>query len=208
MNLGLVTSYIIAGILLLSILTMNMSVSSSSTEITLTQITRSHAATISEMISGDVNKIGFNRTGLTNQLLTIGEGKKIQFHSNIDNSPDNSVESITWELTNNAVTSTNNPNDYILKRTVREVSSGNIISESPIKLGVTKFNVAYYDEYGAPLVDSLATPVSASDLSNVKQLYIALKLGSADQVFSTPGSPGHYVISIWEKRFSPPNLEN
>lgn len=207
MNLGLITSYIIAGILLLSIIMMNMSVSSSSTEITMNQITRDKTAGISEMLSSDVNKIGYNRSDLTSQLLTIGEGKKIQFRSNIDNSSDNSVESVTWEFTNTAVTSTNNPNDYVLKRTVRDVSTGNIINESPIKLGVTKFNIAYYNKYGVPLSDSLSTPIASSDLDDIRQLYISLKVESPDKVFSTPNSDGHYVISIWEKRFSPPNLQ-
>lgn len=204
MNLGLITSYIIAGILLLSIVMMNMSVSSSSTEITLTQITRNKAAGISEMISNDIQKIGYNRSKQTSQMITLAEGKKIKFRSNIDNSSDGSVERVIWEFTNTAVTSTNNPNDYELIRKVHNASGG-IVSESPIRLGVTKFNIAYYDEYGVPLSDSLSTPVANPE--DIKQLYISLQLESTDKVFSTPNSDGHYVISIWEKRFSPPNLE-
>lgn len=206
MNLGLLTSYVVAGILLLSIVMMNMSVSSSSTELTLAQITRDKAATISEMISEDVQKIGYNRTSQTSEMITTAEGKTIQFKSNIDNSADETVETVTWTFSTTEITSTENPHDQLLTRTVHD-GSGNLISESPIKLGVVNFKVAYYDEYGATLSDSMSTPISSTDRNNIKQLYISIKLESGDKVFSTPNSSGHYVKAIWEKRFSPPNLE-
>ena len=205
MNIGLVTSYVIAGIILIAILSMNMSVSSSSNEITLSQVTRERAETISDIMSNDIQKIGYNRKSKTNPVLTVAEGKKIQFRSNIDNSTDNSVEIITWEFTNTAVASTPNPNDRILKRTVRDASSGSIISTTPFKSGVISFRINYYKKYGSKRSDSLSTPVTGSALNNIKQLYIALKIQSKEKVYN--GSNGHYVTSIWEKRFSPPNLE-
>jgi len=210
MNLGLTTSFIIGGILLLTIGMMNMSVSSSSTELTLTQITREKTATVSEMLSSDIQKIGYNRNGKTSPIFTEADGKKIEFRSNIDNSTDGSVETITWEFLHSSsgeVTSTSNPNDYILKRTVRKAATGSLVSETPITLGVTKFRVAYYNKYGVPLSDSLSTPVPGANLDDIKQMYITLRLESGEQVFKTPSSPGRYVPSVWEKRFSPPNLE-
>jgi len=205
MNIGLVTSYVIAGIILIAILSMNMSVSSSSNEITLSQVTRERAETISDIMSNDIQKIGYNRKSKTNPVLTVAEGKKIQFRSNIDNSTDNSVEIVTWEFTNTAVTSTPNPSDRVLKRTVRDASSGSIISTTPFKSGVISFRINYYKKYGSKRSDSLSTPVTGSALNNIKQLYIALKIQSKEKVYN--GSNGHYVTSIWEKRFSPPNLE-
>lgn len=205
MNIGLVTSYVIAGIILIAILSMNMSVSNSSNEITLSQVTRERAETISEIMSNDIQKIGYNRKSKTDSVLTIAEGKKIQFLSNIDNSTDNSVEIVTWEFTNTAVPGTPNPNDRILKRTVQEASTGSIISTTPFKSGVTSFQISYYKKYGSKRSDSLATPVTGSAINNIKQLYIALKIQSKEKVYN--GSNGHYVTSIWEKRFSPPNLE-
>jgi len=205
MNIGLITSYVIAGIILIAILSMNMSVSSSSNEITLSQVTRERAETISDIMSNDIQKIGYNRKSKTNPVLTVAEGKKIQFRSNIDNSTDNSVEIVTWEFTNTAVTSTPNPSDRVLKRTVRDASSGSIISTTPFKSGVISFRINYYKKYGSKRSDSLSTPVTGSALNNIKQLYIALKIQSKEKVYN--GSNGHYVTSIWEKRFSPPNLE-
>jgi len=206
MNVGLITSYVIAGIILLAILSMNMSVSSNSNEITLSQITRERAASISDMMSNDIQKMGYNRKGTTDPILTVAEGNKIQFHSNIDNSPDNSVEIITWDLTNTDVSNSKNPNDRVLMRTVRD-ASGSLISQTPIKSGVTKLRINYYDKYGTARKDSLKTPLTSSEMANVKQLYISIELQSHEKIYQSSGNSGRYVTSVWEKRFSPPNLE-
>lgn len=206
MNLGLITSYIIAGIILLAILSMNMSVSNSSNEITLTQVTRERVAGISEILSNDIQKMGYNRKAPTSPILTIGEGKKIQFRTNIDNSTDNSVEIITWELTNTDVSNSENPNDRVLMRTVREASSGSIVSQTPIKSGVTNFQISYYNKYGEQRKDSLSTPLTSSEMANVKQLYITLELQSSEKIYKS-GNSGRYVTSVWDKRFSPTNLQ-
>lgn len=206
MNIGLVTSYIIAGILLLSILMMNLSVSNSSIETTLRQTNQQKLSSISNMISHDIQKIGYNRKNRTNPILLEADGKKIRFNSNIYDNADESVETVTWEFTDTEITTTENPNDLVLMRTVED-SGGNIIEQSPIRLGVTEFNLSYYNEYGVPISDSLSTPVSSSDLSDIKQIYVKINLASAERSFAIGGDEGRYVLSVWEKRFSPPNLE-
>lgn len=206
MNAGLITSFIVAGILIVSIITMNNSVSNNSSELTLTQFTRERMATISKMVADDIQKIGYNRSGKTETILKIGNGHKIKFHSNIDNSDDGSVEEITWELTDQEVNSTSNPNDRILMRSVKDLESGTV-DETPIALGVTEFNIAYYNDYGVPLSDSLSTPVDSGLLDEVRQFYIKIKLESPEKIYTGTQSSGRFVTSVWEKRFSPPNLE-
>lgn len=207
MNLGLVTSYIIAGILLMAILAMNMSLSSSSTELTITQTTREKASGIVEIIEHDIKKMGYNRTNKTDPILVTADSNKIQFRSNIDNSYDNSVELVTWEFTSTEVTATKNPNDYVLMRTVKDLDTG-AEEKTPIKLGVVNFNIKYLDEYGEPVSNHMTTPVTGSDLENVRQLYIKLELESSEKVYQASGGDGRYVRTIWEKRFSPGNLES
>jgi hypothetical protein len=205
MNMGLLTSFVIGGILLIGILTLNKSVSNSSTELTLTQITREKAKGVQEIISHDIQKMGYNRNNKTNPIFEIADSSKIQFRSNIDNSSDNSVERITWEFTDTPLNN-GNPNAYVLMRTVEDTSTGNI-EQTPIRLGVTNFNIKYYDEYGRSLKENMTTPLSSSDFSDVRQLYITLELQSSAKVYNSINS-GRFVRSIWEKRFSPPNLEN
>ena len=208
MNMGLVTSFVIGGILLIGILAMNMSLSNSSTELTLTQTTREKAKGVKEFITHDIQKMGYNREGKTNPILEEADSDKIIFRSNIDNSTDNSVELITWEFTSTLV-GNGNPNAYVLKRTVRDADTKNIISETPIRLGVTNFNIKYLDEYGEPVSNHMSTPVIGSDLlDDIRQLYITLELQSAAKVYQNSGGDGRFVRTIWEKRFSPPNLED
>jgi len=207
MNLGLITSYVIGGILLIGILAMNISLSNSSTELTLTQTTREKATAVQEMFSHDIQKIGYNRTGKTSPIFEVAESDKIQFRSNIDNSTDNSVERVTWEFTSTALNN-GNPNAYVLMRKVEDLDTGNI-EKTPIRLGVTDFEIKYYDEYGKPTDENthMATPLSSSDFNDVRQLYITIELQSSAKVYSNANDDGRFVRTIWEKRFSPPNLE-
>jgi hypothetical protein len=204
MNLSLVISYIIAGIITLSIIMMNISVSRSSTELTMTQLVREKAATVTELISHDLQIMGYNRLAKTDPIIQEAHGHKIIFNSNIDNSTNRSVETITWEFTNTEVTSTKNEDDYILKRTVDYVSEPSEVTN--IGLGVTKFIINYYDDYGEPRSDSLTTP--NADPSIIKQLYITIRFESAEKLYNNTSSDGRHIVSVWEKRFSPPNLED
>lgn len=205
MNAGLITSFIVAGILIVSIITMNNSVSNNSSELTMTQFTRERMANISKMVSDDIQKIGYNRTGKTDTKLKIANSHKIKFISNIDNSEDGSVEEITWELTDAKPPSTSNDDVRILKRIVKNEDGSEDVTS--IGLGVTEFRVAYYDKYGVPLSDSLGTPLDTATRENVKQFYFKLKVESPEKIYAGTNSSGRYVTSVWEKRFSPPNLE-
>lgn len=205
MNVGLVISYIIAGIIMLSIIMMNISVSKSSTELTMTAITREKAASVTEFIAQDLQKMGYNRTSRVSPAINIALANKIQFFSNIDNSTDGSVETITWELTSDPVSTTENLGDRVLKRTL-ENASGAIIEETEIALGITGFRMMYFNDYGEPLSDSLATPVTNPD--QIKQLYIRISFESAEKMYYQIGGDGKYILSVWEKRFSPPNLHD
>lgn len=214
MNLGLVISYIIAGMIMLSIIMMNISVSQSATELTITQITREKASTVTELISHDLQKMGYNCLSKTPTIINVALGHKIQFYSNINNScdPNNaeykSIETITWEYDtsdpSNEIEATLNPDDYVLMRTV-EYESG-VTEETPIELGVTQFRISYYDNYGEPVADSLATPVTTP--ANIRQLYIKIGFESAEKIYNRVGDDGRYILSVWEKRFSPANLES
>lgn len=200
MNLGLVTSFVIGGILLVSILMMNINLSISSQEMTLTQMTGQHTKAIADMVTHDIPKIGYNRSSKTNPKFNVADSNKITFYSNIDNSADGSVEEITWVLTTTPVSATSNPNDYVLKRIQDGVSTD-------ITLGVTQFTINYYDQYGVSESGKMTTPISSSDFDKIKQIEIKLVVQSEQQLKTSVNGSGRYIRSAWEKRFSPPNLE-
>ncbi|MEL7833229.1 hypothetical protein [Fodinibius sp. Rm-B-1B1-1] len=209
MNMGLITSYIIGGILLIGILALNMSVSQSSTALTLTQTTREKAKGVQEILTHDIQKMGYNKGGKTATILEVAESDKIQFQSNIDDTdanPNSDVERITWEFTDTSLDN-GNPNTFVLMRTVEHLDTGDI-EQTPIRLGVANFEIRYFDEYGKKISEYMATPLSSSERSDVRQLYIKLELQSSGKVYQNTSGNGRYVRTIWEKRFSPPNLEN
>lgn len=209
MNLGLTTSFIIGGILLLSILMMNMSVTSSSIQLTMRQTNQQKLSTISDMIASDIQKMGYDKKKKTDKILLEATDNRIKFKSNIDN--EGGVETVSWEFIeheDHKITSTENPNDYELRRIVRDEETGNLIEKSPIRLGVTEFNIRYYDSYGALKSHNMSTPITdQSEREKIKQLYIKINLESAEKTYENSNEDGDYTLSVWEKRFSPPNLE-
>lgn len=209
MNLGLVTSYVIAGVLFVAIVMMNLNLSSSSSELTVTQITKQHVATISEMLSYDITKIGYAQNGIvtdfTNpatgdayKMISYADSNKITFNGDVDNN--GSIDDITWEFTNSEVSTTDNPNDFIL---IRKQGS----EETEIRIGVTRFHIAYYNKYGEQKENRMSTPISGSSLNNIKQIEIELILQSGETISYRPGDEGRYISSVWQKRFTPRNLE-
>lgn len=204
MNAGIVTSYIIAGIILISMLMMNIRVQNSSAEITLTQITREKVATITDMIYDDFPNMGFDLTNTTPEIITTADSSVIKFYRNIDRA--GSAELVTWQLLDAPVAETSNPNDRIL---VRKVLQNGVETQTEIKLGVTRFRLWYFDEHGLSTLpedgEFLNTPVGASLRDSIKQVYIALELQSPEPIME--GGQPRYIRSVWEKRYSPSNLD-
>lgn len=210
MNLGLVTSYIIAGMLMIAVIMMNINLSSSSTELTLTQTTKQHVQTITDMITYDIPKIGFAMNDKVTadiydhpisgkyRMIEVADSNRIVFNSDIDN--DGTIEKVTWQFTTNAVTTSENPDDYILLRKVGT-------DETEITLGVTHFRIRYYDLYGEPQAGKMSTPVASADLESIRQIEIKLVVQSRQKVRYNVNSDGRYVTSAWEKRFTPRNLQ-
>lgn len=203
MNLGLVTSYIIAGMILVSMTLMTMNLSTSSSELTMTNMEKQHLDAIAETIIHDIPKIGYDRDAMTDTTIIVADSNKIVFDSNIDNSTDGKVERITWEYTSTDVSGTANPNDYVLMRNVKEKGS-TLEKKTPIELGVTRFELKYYNVYGSN------TPMSfpISDPGQIKQIEVIVEVQSAEKLNLNKASGNKYVTSQWKKRFSPVNLSN
>lgn len=214
MNLGLITSYIIAGMLMLAIVTMNINLSTSSSDLTLTQITKQHVQTVTDMLTYDIPKIGFAQngkvtkynnpdTGSKYNMITIANDDRIRFYSDVDNN--GQIDEVTWEFkTSEPVTTTNNPNDFKLVRTQRNMVT-NVTESTEITLGVTEFVINYYDQYGDNKTNKLSTPVANPD--NIKQIDIELIMESKEKIRYSVNSDGRYVASAWEKRYTPRNLQ-
>lgn len=207
MNLALITSYIIAAMLILSIIMVNLRVSSSSAELTLTQITRENVVNVTDMINDDLPNMGYNVDSKLDTILTYADSFKISFYRNIQNNADRSPELVTWEfIEDEDIPATKNPNDRLLVRKVFDPNNGTEdITE--IRTGVTRFNLRYYNKHGESLGNNIPAPGSGPSLENVKQIYLELEMQSAEPIIKNPAASDRYIRSVYEKRFTPRNIE-
>lgn len=211
MNLGMVTSYIIAGMLLLGIAMMNIRVQNSSAELTISQIVREHVVSITEMLNDDVPNMGYhvNRTTkendtIGNKILEVADSSRIGFYRNLTDDPDRTPDYIYWELKADTVTSSN-PAIRTLTRSVLYQSTGTP-DETDISVGVTDFEIRYYNTIGAPLNSHMATPLSSAQMASVKQIYIIIEVQSREPVYERASGNGRFIRTVWEKRYTPGNL--
>lgn len=209
MNVGLITSYIIAGIIIISMMRMNSRVSNSNVELTMTQITREKLTALSDIIYDDFPNMGYDLYDKTPEIITVADSNKIQFYRKIDTYNSGVPEIITWQITDTLVSSTQNPNDKILTRKVKK-GIGGVESITRFDLGITRFKLYYFDEFGLSTLpedgEYLSMPVSAALRGSIKQIYIVLELQSTQPIMDNVNSEGRYIRSVWEKRFSPANL--
>jgi len=207
MNLALVTSYIIAGMLTLSLIMMNLRVSNNSTELTLTQITRQHMVDVTEILNDDISNMGYDVDQKSSQILTYASDDEIRFYRNIQNDPSRLPELVTWKFfPGDSVATAKNPNLRVLRRIVDDPNSGTQ-EVTEIESGVTRFELKYYEKRGENLANNMTPPGSGSAVSDIKQIYVVLEMQSKEPVILNPNSDDRYVRSVYEKRFTPANLE-
>lgn len=197
MNLGLTTSFIIAGILLLSILSMNRNISQSSQELTMRQVTQLHTGTVSQILEKDIPNIGYQQNGTITSPITDAESDFIQFKSDIDNN--GSVETIEWEFTDTDVSGPN-PNDKVL---IRRVNG----TESEFKTGLTNFEITYLDQDRNEINTNLLSELlggAQSERDKIRFIEISFSVEGKEKI----GRPGNadYTKTTWEKQFTPQNL--
>lgn len=213
MNLSMVTSFIIAGMIMLGIVMVNINVSNSTAELTIAQITKSHVSNITDMINDDFSNIGYDVNETTQESIgKIFDCKlpnRISFYRNIHDDPDVSPKLIEWEFKKTEdVPGTNNEDHRPLVRTVYDDDGSTILDQTEILLGVTKFELLYFDDsnYGKPKSEGKTSSTGCSAVTNVKQIHVELEVQSAEKMYKRSTGDGRYVSSVWDKRFTPINL--
>jgi len=213
MNMAMVTSFIVGGILLLSIAMVNINIANSGAELTLTQITRDRLETVTAMLDDDIPNMGYDLEQPTDTILTFADENRIQFYRNLCRNPErdsatmncDEPERITWEFfKDQKPANARNEGHGTLIRVVEAV--GIAPDTTRIESGVTNFNIRYFNAHGRPLDQNLSVPVNETDLRDIKQLYMQLEVQSNEQIPGRSNSD-RYIRTVWEKRFSPRNLE-
>jgi len=220
MNLGIVTSFIIAGVIIIGIVSMNLRVQNSGAELTISQMNRQYVSDIADMLNDDLSNMGYNVNDITRnqdgdvRVLDCAQSNRIRFHRNLCNSDidcsneDRIPERIEWRLITDTEISQRNPDHRTLRRTVVTFDEDGSIAgtdESDINIGVTQFNIQYYDTVGSNY--NITGLGCGSNVPQVRQFKVTLEVQSAEKIFHRAAGEGRYVRSVWEKRFTPTNLQ-
>ncbi len=191
MNVGLITTFVIGGIFMLSIFAYNQQLVTSSQEFLLSSISQQNLDNVVTVLSNDFNKIGYN-TGLAVPFTTINSDN-VLFQADVYDGDSYGATNIRWYLDTSApVTSTDNPNDYYLKR-VGPVSNS---SYGTIQFPVTLFKLKYYT------ADGTVTTNKAS----VKKVEVQIITESGDAYTVGNYSEDFYPRNTWKRIFVPNNI--
>ncbi|TVR27615.1 MAG: hypothetical protein EA390_13625 [Balneolaceae bacterium] len=192
MNLGLVTSFIIAGLLMITIVTLNTRTGQHSADITLHTMSQGHVSVISDIIQHDFNKIGYNYTGPIQDAIEVADEKEIRFSSNLTDDPSGTTQTVIWRLSEDQMQNSSNPRH----RTLTRIVDG---EENEITLGVSKFELFYYTgDSEVPLT----FPISPDRREDISRIKVILEV----QPKEGTGRNNNYTTSTWRKVFTPPNL--
>lgn len=195
MNTGMITSFAIAGILLLSILAMNLNVSRSATGMTIRQITQQHVQTVSDLLNHDMPKMGYDQYSTIPDAITKAEQHHLVFKSNIDNS--GARETVEWQFdTATPLASSPNPDDYMLWRKVNG-------SPTELSVGVTQFAFTYLDANR----NVIPAPVSTqSERNTIRYIKVTLVVTSKEKLGNPGPGDAEYIQSPWETTYAPKNI--
>ena len=146
MNLGLATTYIIGGLMLISILAYNYSLYNSTVETTSSVITQAKLDNIVSVLQNDLNRIGYDRGN--SEAFVMAEDSAVIFRGNIfDNDGSDDFDLVEWAITSDPDTNTTNPNDFILIRKWNQTPSIPA-NEIEFEYSVRDFEISYYDISG------------------------------------------------------------
>ncbi|RNC85712.1 MAG: hypothetical protein ED557_02765 [Balneola sp.] len=191
MNIGIVTSFAIGGILMISILAFNGRVLSQSAENTVSVSTQIKLNEIIELVNNDFNRIGFG-TGTSDPFVKI-EADDIIFEADAFDGDSYGVTNIRWEFDKAAqVTTTKNPNDFYLKRT------GPITGST---YGETRFPVAHFS-----VVYKTANDAVTTNTATVKKISVEIIIESPEPYSKSSDGTDLYQRTVWKRTFVPNNI--
>lgn len=198
MNISIITSFVIGGLLLLAALTLNNQVMQHTSESTLDMITKNRIDLITQTITNDFQKIGYNVTPPFPVFVNMKDNS-IQFHTDNFDNDNRPFSKVTWNFSiAKPINNTTNPNDYELSRSDNATNgSGNMDVVFP----VTYFSLEYLDKAG----NIIANP--NANKSSVRQIRVELICESAEPYGQDNNGNDLYHRSVWKKTFHPENLQ-
>jgi hypothetical protein len=175
--LDLIGSSIIGGLLLLTMMRMNMVAVDNQSFFTEDLAVQENLRNAVKIIENDLRKIGYGSQIDLNgnyplmYILTIADSNKIKYWCGTDPNIPNAYDTISYTLSDSDRT-TPNPYDLILTR--RIVTSTGAVHSYKICLGVTQFHLDYFGLGG----NQLTTPLTPNAKAQVQIIQVSLRIMS------------------------------
>ncbi len=190
MNTGIVITFVIGGLFMISILAFNVQVANQTQELTLSSLNQNTLDNLVDVLANDFDLIGFN-SGTSVPFTTI-QAQDIKFQGDVYDNDSYGSTDIRWYFdTNDPVSTSSNPNDYYLKREGPIGTS----SYGTIEFPVTYFNINYYTADGTPTTNK----------SSVKKLEVEL-IVETGEAYTITSDTKEYPRLIWKRTFVPNNI--
>lgn len=190
MNTGIVITFVIGGLFMISILAFNVQVTNQTQELTLGALNQNTLDNLVDVLANDFDKIGFN-SGTSVPFTTI-QSQNIIFQADVYDNDSYSSTDIRWYFdSSDPVSTSSNPNDYYLKREGPIGTS----SYGTIEFPVTYFYMIYYTADGTPTTNKSA----------VKKIEVEL-IVETGEAYTITSSVQEYPRLIWKRTFVPNNI--
>ncbi len=146
-------STLIGSLLLMILLRLHSASASNVDQYASDLVVQQNLVSIVEVLENDFRKIGYSRDWTKipdpTKAIIYADKHKIGFYTDIKNKGTVDQVFYIYDI-NNPITSSKNPNDHYLYRSV------NSVMPRGVNLGVTKFELRYFDALG----DTIVTPVA------------------------------------------------
>ncbi len=199
--IDIIGSTIVAGLLILAVVGINVSISNAASDSNVQVITQSDVTAIADGIVYDFYKIGFRAS----PAILFADTDKISFRADLEE--DGTPDTLSYFTAPAPVVAGENPNMIVLFRHIWDSATGQA-STTGASLGQTSFELSYYDSTG----DSIAIPPGGlsiqggtkddSLLSAIRSIRIQVLVQSPNRMISDTTYAGAY----WEQYVSPKNL--
>jgi len=195
MNISLITSFTIGGLVLLSIFTLNRNMMLHSAESTVQLTNQYQHDELFRLISHDLSRIGYGfSSGGNNVEIQQFKDDMIKFRADV---MDEGLAEVLWQFPGNPVPQTPNPNDKRLFRrgSVGSGTTGNL---------KTDFNVLDFKLTGYR--DSAGTD-ETTDKDEIKSILVEIIYESPVPTNSRSANNDEYDRKYWRKLIVPKNLQ-
>lgn len=194
MNLSLITSFAVGGLVLLSILTLNRNMMLHSAETTVHLTNQYQHDELFRLISHDLSRIGYSPNPANEPIIEEFGNDNVKFKADV---MDEGMAVVEWKLFNTAVLQTPNPNDKRLMRR-GSVGSGTLNSLE------SDFSVIDFKLTGFRDTDG---NIETSDKDQIKSILVEIIYEAPVPINSSHATQDDYDRKYWRKLIVPKNLQ-